>query len=369
MNAKHVFAILIGVAIIAIFLGTRTEEPKTLKVGVLTPLTGNFAVIGERVRNGFELAREDIKQKDGLNITMVYEDACQPKEAVSATMKMIKQDNITLLGGSFCVAGFVPALKILEQHKMIAFNLAPNPDVVLGSKYLISTNTSIQQKATELGQFAAERLHAKTAAIIYYSTPLGEDYRRYFTRAFETVGGHVLASEMTLIDASDFRTELAKVKALNPDLIFVVQLAKPLGVLLTQARELHIDAKILGNSQNEDPSIIAQAGAAAEGFLISSDEPAGNSTVTDFNQRYQTRFGQSADVFSRNAYDALHLQALAYQKCGSDSDCMLTYLHTIKNYEGVSGAITIQLDGTALKATSFKIVRDGKFVSYSLAQQ
>ena len=249
----------------------------------------------------------------------------------------------------------------------MGMNLAPNPDSVLGHTFVVSTNSSIRNKGTELGNFAADSLKAKTAAIIYYNTPLGEDYRKYFQTAFEKKGGKVVSSEVTLIDASDFRTELTKIKVLKPDLIFVVQLAKPLANLLKESHELGIQAKILGNSQNEDPSVLEMAGPAAEDFYISSDEPMPKTeNVIDFDKRYKERFGQEADVFARNAYDALMLESKAYSVCGISSDCMLQFLHSVKDYQGVSGSITIEADGTAAKPTSFKKVEGGKFVPIAL---
>ncbi len=366
MKNKHIgiglVVIVVVVGLLIVFVGgILAHKPSPgLRVGVVLPLTGNFAALGEHAKNGYEMARANLS-----SVNVVYEDACQPKDAVSALNKMIQEDKITVMGGSFCVVGFVPMLPILDQNKIIGFNLAPNPDSTLGHQYFISTNSSIKLKAGELGKFAANTLKAKTAAIIYYNTPLGEDYRKYFQESYEQNGGKVISSQVTLVDATDFRTELTKVKALNPDLIFVVQLSKPLANLLTESRDLGISAKLLGNSQNEDQTIIDAAGKAALGFLISSDEPMPKTAVVeDFNARYFAKYGQQPDVFARNAYDSLTLQAQAYAKCGANSDCMLEYLHSVKDFQGVSGTITIQADGTAYKPTTFKVVNDGKFVQY-----
>ncbi len=363
MRTNH---LVIGATLfILVALGFLLNGPtkEGLRVGVLVPPSGNFAVLGERVRNGFELAKADLASH-GTFVEVIYEDACQPKEALSAITKLIESDRITLLGGSFCVAGFVPVIDVLEKHQVIGVNLAPNPDSVLGHDYVVSTNTSIKLKANELGAFAADTLRAKTAAILYYNTPLGEDYRKHFSAAFEERGGEIVLEQVTLIDASDFRTELTKIKQKNPDVIFVVQLARPLGNLLKQANELGIESRMLGNSQNEDPSVIEVAGVSAEGFYISSDEPLPPSeNVLDFNRRYKERFGQEADVFARNAYDALILEAAAYKHCAGETDCMLAYFHAIKNYDGVSGSISIEEDGTAFKPTSFKVIKNGMFVS------
>lgn len=339
-----------------------TDEP--IKIGVIAPLTGNFAVLGERMKNGFELAKEDILKSGKIeSIDLVIEDACQPAQAVSAAHKLIEIDKVHILGGSFCVVGFVPVVPIFEQAKILTFNTAPNPDSVLNKKYVISTNSSIKEKSEQIAQYAYEKLNAKTAAVIYYNTPLGQDYNKYLSETFKKFGGNILSSEVTLVDATDFRTPLTKIKSMNADVIFVVQLANPLGNLLKQAKELGVKSVIVGNSQNEDPTILQTAGIAAEGFTISSDEPFPKTDkINDFAKRYEEKFGQPADVFAANSYDALHLQIEAYLSCNGETECMLEKLHSIKNYPGVSGNITIREDGSASKPTIFKVVKNGQFV-------
>ncbi len=69
-------------------------------------------------------------------------------------------------------------------------------------------------------------------------------------------------------------------------------------------------------------------------------------------------------MFASNAYDALQLEVPAYIKCSGNADCMISELHKIKDYDGVSGKITIDKDGVASKPTIFKIVKNGQFVPF-----
>ncbi len=358
--------IVIAVVLVGGYPLTKQKGAVEMKVGIIAPSTGNFAVFGERMRRGFEMAKEDLLKGGAIDsLELIYEDACQPKDAVSAVQKLITVNHIQVLGGSFCVVGFVPSIPILEENKILTFNTAPNPDDALNKKYVVSTNSSIQEKASQLATFARETLNAKTVAVIYYNTPLGKDYEKYFSLTFTQKGGEVVSSELTLVDATDFRTPLTKIKAKNVDVIFVVQLASPLGNLLKQARELGIKASILGNSQNEDPTIIDTAGKAAEGFLISSDEPfPKTNTITDFEKRFFAKYNQKPDVYATNSYDALTIQVEAFKKCKGDTECMLVEARAIKNYPGVSGVITIKPDGSASKSTTFKVVRNGAFVPF-----
>lgn len=368
-NMKKVIWIVIAVVVLIAFVLVRNSQEsnaETIKIGVIAPLTGNFAVLGERIKNGFELAKEDILKEEIVgSLEIVIEDACQPAQAVSAAQKLINIDEVDILGGSFCVVGFVPVVPIFEEAKILTFNTAPNPDSVLNKKYVISTNSSIKEKSEQIAQYAYDKLGARTVAVIYYNTQLGLDYNKYLSETFERAGGKVISSEVTLVDATDFRTQLTKIKGSDIDVIFVVQLANPLGNLLKQARELGIQSVIMGNSSNEDPTVIQSAGIAAEGFVIASDEPFPKTDkINDFATRYKEKFGQEADVFAANSYDALWLQVEAYLECDGEVECMLENLHQVKNYPGVSGNITIREDGSASKPTIFKVVKNGQFVRH-----
>ncbi len=337
------------------------ESEKPMKVGVLLPLTGDFAALGKSIRNGMELARADIaEQHNGRAPSVMYENACLAQETTVAIQKLLSLDQVDTIGGSFCLIGLVPILTTTEEKKVIVFNTAANPDLVLNKRYVFSTNISIRNDAEKMVDYAVDKLKAKKAAIVYLATPFGQDYQKYLSQSFEKSGGSVVFSEAKLLDASDFRTEVAKIKEANPDVIFVVHLAKSLGIFLKQAKEQSLESKILGHYEAEDPTVIDIAKAAAEGFIISSSDP--ESINRDFEESYKAKFGQEADVLARNAYDALMLQYSVYNECDANSDCMQEKLHTIKDYDGVSGKITFEPDGSANKPTIFKVVSQGKFV-------
>ena len=255
---------LVIVAALWISWGRQGGESEAIKIGVIAPQTGSFAIFGERIRNGIELARSDLGVEG--QVSVIYEDACQPKDAVSAAKKLIQVDNVAWIGGSFCLVGFVPVIPIAEEGGVLAFNTAANPDATLGHPYVFSTNKSIKADAKVLAEFA-RKLGAKTAASLFYVTPLGEDYGKYFKLYFEELGGKVVSSERVQLDATDFRTELTKIKSAHPDLIFVVHLAKPLGTFLKQARELGLTSTILSHSEAEDPNVLEVAGKAGRGYV------------------------------------------------------------------------------------------------------
>jgi len=214
-----------------------------------------------------------------------------------------------------------------------------------------------------LAEYAFNTLNAKTAAIIHLQSPFGEDYNKYISENFKTLGGKIVSQVGKAPNAQEFRTELTKIKQLNPDVIFVIHFGTPLGNIIKQAREIGITAPLIGDYESEDPTIIEYAGQAAEGFIFSSSDPLTETPkVVEFKQKYKQHHNLEADVVSSNAYDSLRLQISTYLKCKGLSDCMADELHHVKNYSGASGQITIDRDGSASKPTAFKIIKGGQFV-------
>lgn len=365
---KKIIAIVILIFIIV--LGVIVFKPKEnnnmINIGAVIPLTGNYAPIGEKIKNGLEMAKSDLeKQFPGKSIKILYEDGCLAKDVTSAVQKLITINDIKIIN-QFCAIGLVPSLEITEKNKIINVGVAANVDDLMGRNFYLSPNFAVRDNAVTIADFAINNLHAKKAAFIYYNTQFGKDYRKYIGAEFEKLGGQIVADEMTSLDITDFRTNLTKIRDAKPDVIFVTQLTGALGTIIKQTKDLNINAPLVGNYQNEDPVVLSVAGKAAEGFIISSADPIVLSKEfgNDFRENFKKVHGTWPDVFASNAYDALQLEVNAYIKCQDNTECLRDKLHQTKDYHGVSGTITIDANGVAAKPTIFKIVRDGKFVEY-----
>ena len=345
--------------------GSSATGTMQIKIGAAIPLTGNYASIGENIKRGLDTAKRDIEAKDrSLSIELLYEDGCQPKDVTSALQKLIAVNNVKVIN-QFCAIGLVPSLEITEPKGVISVGIAANVGDVLGKQYYFSPNFAVKTNAGTIADFAINTLKAKKAAFIYYNTQFGKDYRKYIGERFTELGGQIVGDEMTPLDVLDFRTNLTKIKEGKPDVIFVTQLTGALGTVIKQTRDLGIQVPLIGNYQNEDPVVLSVAGAAAEGFIISSADPSilGKGDP-NFKQEFEEQYNVQPDVFASNAYDALQLEVAAYASCKGDTACMKTELHKVSDYRGVSGTITIDENGIASKPTIFKIVKDGKFVQY-----
>ncbi len=368
MKKTIIGALVLIIIVASISLKTKNEESsdlKNLKFGAIVPLTGQIAVLGERIRNGIELAREDVIQEYKLeSFEILYQNACDSKTSIDAARKLVNVDKVKIISSSFCLFGIEPIIPILEEDEVLLFNTAANPEEVLNKKYVFSTNFTIRDDAYGLAEYAAEGLGAKTAAIIHLDTIFGESYKQNFENKFKEYGGELVESVGKSPDATDFRTDITKIKAKNPDVLIIIHFGSSLGNAIKQTRELGLQVPIMGDYESEDPTVITFAGEAAEGFIISSSQPEKESKeVVGFVEKYLERFGELPDVLAVNAYDAVRMQADAYIICNGDIECVVNKLESIKNYSGVSGSMTINPeDHSVEKPNVFKVVKDGEFI-------
>lgn len=365
---KKVLIILITVlCVVGIIISAQRSSPgtdETLTIGALMPLSGHLSVLGENMRNGMELARKDILAQGELDeLEIVYEDACDTQQTLNATRKFIHQGT-KVIGSAFCLFGLDAVVPVTEDHEMIVFNTAANPESVLDQDFVFSTNFAIRDDARKMVEFARQELGARRLALIHLDSSFGESYRNNIQESLEGVGGELVFVEASLPTDTDFRTMLTKAKAAEPDALVIIHFGIGMGSAVKQARELGLEMPIIGDYEAEDPTVIEFAGDATEGLIISSSESSETTPkVTAFEKRYFEAYDKMPDVLAANAYDALWLQVGAYQACGFDTACMAEHLEATSNYQGVSGSITIDPEDHATrKNTIFKVVRGGKFV-------
>ena len=357
---------VVGIGLAVFHLFFKEVPPVTVKIGVLLPSTPDLMTVAAKMRNGMELAREDLQEKyqGGVKIDIAYASACFEQETAPAVQKFIQED-VAFIGGSFCLFGHIPILPLTEANRMLTFNTASNPDVVLHRHYAFSTNIEIKDQAREMADFAYTTLGGRRAVFMHLDTPFGHDYNKYFTRRFEALGGRVLFNLPEAPDARDFRDIVAKIKAAEPDLIVTAHFGVPLGLFFKALREAGIPAPILGDYETEDQEVLDVAGSAAEGVIFASTaQGEKTAAMTNFTRRYIRRFGQEPDLLAANSYDDIVLGVACFLKCQGDRECMGQRMHQITNYQGASGVITIKQSGATDKPAIFKMIKNRTFIDY-----
>ena len=320
--------------LIFIFPAICRAEPTPQKIGVLLPLTGNFASYGA-------LVRKEIEKVQPPGIEWVFEDdLCEPANAISAFQKLSVADGAKFILGPCCGSPQKAVAPLLAGKKQIALlpNAASTQVFELSAKRMYSVQYSLEAD----GAFVAEQMNQrglKKAAVIFVDTDFSQALQAAFLKSFK--GKVAYTMQAPAFDAQYMKAAALKLKKTDFDSIFIPDASPLILGLLTELKKLEIPRRPAFSvyaAQMKD--VLDSEKENAEGLLYSyPDVPAG-----------EDAFG----YFPRIAAKILAEKVL---RCAGDVDCVA------KNFAGDK---TFQSDGTLGGKLVLKTVHKGHFV---LAQQ
>ena len=215
-----------------------------------------------------------------------------------------------------------------------------------------------------MARYAADNLKAKTAALMIekssdYSVGLADS----FQKTFEAKGGKIVATESFTNADTDFSSVLTKIKGSNPDVIFLPSYYNSVGLIAKQAREQGITVPFLGGDGWESPKLIELGGKALDGCAFSThfnvNETEGK--VADFVKAYKAKTGNLPDGLSALGYDDVLLMADAINRAGKlNRFAIRDAIASTKDFQGVTGTITINAQRNPDKPATIMQIKDGK---------
>ena len=225
---------------------------------------------------------------------------------------------------------------------------------------VISTIPTSSKEVRPIAEYAAKKY--KTAGIIYVETQFGKDQGEAFKKYFEAAGGKIVSSESAPLDSKDFRTSLVKIKAKNPEVIFIGTLAKETSLVIKQAREQGVDSPLLTTQSSVTVSSLKELGTIADGLILSGprfDLGSNDEKFSNFRNAFKQAYGKDPDYAATTYYESTKMVMEAIGKCGgTDPVCVSKYVRGLKNYSGVLGSITFE-GTTVIKPIDIKVYKDG----------
>ena len=348
---------------------------ETVKIGLITPLTGDVKTYGESVKNAFNIAVEEYGKKGKYTIqTVVADDRNDATEGANAALKLITQDKVAAIVGPVTSKVAIPVSEIATQHKVpMISGTATNPKVTFSDgkrkPYVFRACFIDPFQGVVAANFALKDLKVKTAAVLYdvsndYSKGLGEYFRTTFTKG----KGTIVAVESYQKDDVDFSALITKIALKKPDVIFLPDYYNKVALISRQIREKGIKSALLGGDGWDSPDLLKIGGKAITGaYFVNHYSPDRKDAVAEaFIKKYKARHGIVPDAFAALAYDAAGIlfKALDAAKKPRSEDILKTLAPT-KNYKGVTGLIGFDANGDAVKsAVILKVDKDAfKYVT------
>lgn len=381
---KRVTKLLSVLAAGAVFMGALTgcgggskgADGDTIKVGGLLEMTGGSASFGISGKNGIDLALKKINEKGvlgGKKLSLVVADTkSEASEATNGMQKLISQDKVVAVIGPNQSSAVIASGAINNGAKVVDITpMGTNPDVTVDPKtkqvkpYSFRTCFIDPFQGTVMASFASNELKVKKAAIYIDNT---SDYAKglaqFFKENFVKNGGQVVIEEAYLQKDTDFKSTLTKIKAAQPDFIYIPGYYQEVGLIVKQAREMGINVPMAGGDGWDSAKLPEIAGKAAleNTFFSSLYSPDDTSDLNkEFVAEYKKAYNTNPDVFAALAYDSTLLVAKAIEDAGSaDPAKIAEAMAKIKGFKGVSGEVTFNEEHNPIKSAVIIEHKDGK---------
>lgn len=327
--------------------------------------TGPWSTLGEKKKQGLELALQELPDINGKKIELIYEDTKgENKNAISAVNKFISVDKVNFIIGAIASWETLAVAPIIEEHKVVYLAPGSNaPKITQSGDYIFRTKVSSVVESQALSAILYDNYNVSTLAIIAINNDYGVGVAESLKNDFEKLGGTILLTELYEDRLLDFKTTLIKLKSQNPEAIFLVGGDDHIGHILKQAKELGIQSLFVTHPASVGPQVQNIAGNAAEGILLASEydltslEPA----VMDFRKKFNEKYGKDPDLFPPLSYDALHILADGIEQCEENSECVKDYLYTVQDYHGAVGITSFDENGDVQRPFVVMTMKNGEF--------
>ena len=343
-----------------------TEIGKTLKIGFNFEETGDVASYGTAEQKAAKLAVDEINKAggvDGKQIEITDKDnKSELSEASTVSTNLVTQAKVNAIIGPATSGGTGAA--ITNAAKASVPLITPSgtqDDLTKGQDYLFRTTFIDSFQGKILSKYVTDNLKAKKV-VLYYDN--SSDYAKGIAKAFqEEYKGEIVATETFASKDTDFQAALTKIKGKDFDALIVPGYYTEAGKLVNQARGLGINQTIVGPDGFSDAKFVEQAtpAAATNVYYVSGFSTSGDMTdkAKKFVAAYKAKYNEEPSMFAALSYDAVYMAAEASKGAKTSVD-IKDNLAKLKDFEGVTGSITIDKDHNPVKTALMIGLKDGK---------
>jgi branched-chain amino acid transport system substrate-binding protein len=343
-----------------------------LIVGVAAPMTGNLAQIGKQFAEGAQLAADEVNARGGIKgrkvVVRVEDDKGDPKEAATVAQKFASDDRILAVLGHYSSSACFAAIPIYSRARLATITPSASHTELTtkGGKYMFRMWSPISVYAPDLAQYTVKRLGKKNVGIVSVYNDWGIQTKDFYVKELEKLGARVVANEVVYDKDTDFKAQLTKVKAANPEVLAVLTYYTTGALVVQQARNLGITVPLVGTGTLYEDKFLEIAGKGnAEGLAINTefnaDDPA--PVVKNFVGMYQKLHpGEKPEPYHATTYDAARIILSAIEKAGTDRDAIRDAIAATRSFAGVTGTFSFN-DNREREAKDqvYLVVKDGKW--------
>ena len=306
---------------------------------------------------------------NGKAIELLIEDGkCDGEGGAAAANKLIGVDGVKYIVGGACSGETLGFVAIAAENMVLSISpSATSPDITTAGDFVFRTAPSDALAGLIAAEYAYEDLAATTAAVVYETTDYAQALASTFKTNFEAAGGTVAIFEGFNTGDTDVTSQVLKIQAQNPGVIYIVPQTPASGALvLKQLKATSATGKIIASEVMASDTILNDYKDEMEG--VTAIEPffdQGATEASAFLESYRTTYGAAPEFpfFAASAYSDVYLIAEAIEAVGYDTKATARYLTSLTDWTGALGTISFDQFGDVVTSYLIKTATAGTFPS------
>lgn len=346
-------------------------KPETIKIGGMAPLTGALAIYGVTTTNGAELAVKEINENGGIlgkKIEYIMLDTKgDSTEAVMAYNKLVDEKVAGIIGEVTSKPTLAVAEVAVQDNMPLITPTGTQVDITEAGPNVFRVCFTNPYQGKVLAITSKERLGADTVAVMLNNS---SDYSDGITKAFieesEKLGMKVMGVEGYSDGDKDFRPQLTKLAAMNPDVVLIPEYYEQAALIATQAREVGVKSIFVGSDGWDGiaKTLDKSSYSAIENSYFTNHFSMEDQSekIQNFLKDYRETYKEDPSAFSALGYDAIYMMKSAIEKAGTtDKQKVIDALKGIE-YDGITGYLTFDDHNNPVKAVTVLKIENGKYI-------
>lgn len=369
MRLSRIGALAVA-AVMASAGGAAAQDAETVKFGFFGPFSGQFSANGQRFREAARLFVEQTNAAGGIagrELVVEFEDdRGDPLQAANIANRFVSDEDMVAAIGSFTSTASIAAGEVFGEAGMPQVSpTSSHPDFTKISECQFRMPNTQDNVAVLNADMIVNKLGAETVAIPYFQDDWGIFVGEATEAEVEKLGGEVVLREAMTPQARDFRSMITKIRALDPDAIFIASHYQPSAIFMQQLRQAGLDMPVAGADPLYNPEFVRLAGDAAEGLVTTTYFFPTDPRNEDFVEAYREKYDRAPDLWAAFAYDAIQITAAAAADVIESGEpltraALCEAIDALPPFEGVTG-VTEFVDGTPEKPMTLLTIRDGEY--------
>ena len=345
---KRVFAAAAAAVLSGGLAGGAAAED--LLIGTAGSVTGQYAIFGEQMTRGAEMAVADINAAGGVLgnrlVLEIGDDACEAKQAVAVANQMVNK-GVAFVAGHFCSSTSIPASEVYYEEGILQISPASTNPLLTEQGYenVFRTCGRDDQQGLVAGNFLARVFPGQRIAILHDKTAYGKGLADETKKALNAAGVEEALYEAYTAGEKDYTALVSKLKAEEIDVIYLGGYHTEAGLIVRQADSQGLDATLVSGDALVTEEFWSITGDAGEGTLFSfSPDPTKNEAAAEVVARFMEQ-GYKPEGYTLYTYAAIQVFAQAAEAAGStDIGALVEQMRTL-TFDTVLGELTFDGKG------------------------